>query len=67
MIEALVWFGVFILLVNFIGIIPSYLIGMFTNDDIEDAILKWYTGLTIFASVILAYLAVNNMQFLASL
>lgn len=66
MIEALVWFGVFIL-VNFIGIIPPFLIGMFTNDDIEDAIFKWHIVLTIVASVILAYLAVNNMQFLASL
>ena len=66
MIEALVWFGVFIL-VNLIGIVPPFLITLFTDRAFEEVESAWHIGLTMVISVILAYLAVNNMQFLASL
>lgn len=66
MIEALVWFGVFIL-VNFIGIVPPFLIVMFTDNEFEDVAFTWHIVLTLVIAVFLAYLSVNNMQFLASL
>lgn len=66
MIEALVWFGVFIL-VNFIGFVPPFIIVMFTDNEFEDVAFTWHMVLTLAIAVFLAYLSVNNMQFLASL